>query len=397
MCATACPVDINTGTLVKDLRRQSHPAWSRAVARFMANNFGLLARGARLGLTAAKMAGPLSLAVARAVARTANLLTGGKTPALPEGIPIPDAAPPLPRTHRSDINPDNGGLLPGWNKASRALPRWVEPDAHGEPGNNRVVYFATCLTRTMGPIEGEPAEVGLAQAVVDVLEACGYEVVYPKGLPRLCCGQPFSSKGFPEAAAVAASATIRALHQATEGGKWPVVCDTSPCTGQFVASIEKSHHSPEIRELLSQIQILDLTQFLARRVIPLRNNWPRARRHAILHPTCTLQKLGAVPDMKLVASTFSEKSTVPIHSECCGFAGDRGFLHPELTSAATAAVGREVRSLCNGAAAEGLGAACYSTCRTCELGMTAATGHAYAGLIHLVREALAQRPDSHPQ
>jgi D-lactate dehydrogenase len=81
---------------------------------------------------------------------------------------------------------------------------------------------------------------------------------------------------------------------------------------------------------------------------------------------------------------------VPVHSECCGFAGDRGFLHPELTTSATTAVGREVAQTCESAVAVGLNPGCYSTCRTCELGMTAAVGRPYASIVHLVREALLE-------
>jgi len=73
---------------------------------------------------------------------------------------------------------------------------------------------------------------------------------------------------------------------------------------------------------------------------------------------------------------------MPPGSECCGFAGDRGFLVPEVTRAATAGEAREV------AAAAAPGAGYYSTCRTCELGMTRATGRTYASLVHLVLDAL---------
>jgi D-lactate dehydrogenase len=388
MCATACPVDINTGAMVKALREQSHPDWSRLVANVLARHFRWLANGARWGLALAHVAGPVSMGLARMGARVGNILSGGKAPALPQGIPVPYAAPRLPPVLHPRVPNGEGGRLPGWNAPEKALPPALIVDSDQESDARTVVYFATCLTRSMGPVEGEPSEVGVAQAVVEVLEACGYRVRYPEGISGLCCGQPFTSKGFPEAGAIAAERAIRALFEASEGGKYPVICDTSPCTGQFVIPSEGKHQDPTIKELLGRMEIWDLTQFLAQKVIPQRSDWPRAQRHAVLHPTCTLQKIGAAKDLRLVAETFAQRATVPIHSECCGFAGDRGFLHPELTGSATAAVGREVKHLCEEAAAAGLGAACYSTCRTCELGMTAATAHPYGNIIHLVREAL---------
>ena len=52
------------------------------------------------------------------------------------------------------------------------------------------------------------------------------------------------------------------------------------------------------------------------------------------------------------------------------------FLHPDQ-------VYEQVRE---GAAGPGVGY--YSTCRTCEIGMSRAVGRPYRSLVHLVREAL---------
>ena len=47
----------------------------------------------------------------------------------------------------------------------------------------------------------------------------------------LCCGMPFASKGYPEAARVAARRTFDALWSASDGGRLAVVTDASPCAG----------------------------------------------------------------------------------------------------------------------------------------------------------------------
>jgi D-lactate dehydrogenase len=103
----------------------------------------------------------------------------------------------------------------------------------------------------------------------------------------------------------------------------------------------------------------------------------------VLHPTCTLVKTGGLADLLRVARAHSEAVVVPPGAECCGFAGDRGFLVPELTASATAREAAEVREL-----ASGPGVGFYSTCRTCEIGMSRAAGRPYLSLVHLVREAL---------
>jgi D-lactate dehydrogenase len=82
-----------------------------------------------------------------------------------------------------------------------------------------------------------------------------------------------------------------------------------------------------------------------------------------------LQKLG---------EALAERAVTPIYATCCAFAGDRGFLHPELTHSATA---EEVQEL-NGQ--EYSRYICSN--RTCELGMSLATGKDYQSVIFLLEE-----------
>ena len=71
--------------------------------------------------------------------------------------------------------------------------------------------------------------------------------------------------------------------------------------------------------------------------------------------------------------------TVPADWGCCAFAGDRGMLHPELTASATS---REVTEV-----AEQHFDAYVSCNRTCEIGMTRATGHDCQHVLELVDQA----------
>ena len=66
--------------------------------------------------------------------------------------------------------------------------------------------------------------------------------------------------------------------------------------------------------------------------------------------------------------------------------GDRGFLVPELTASATAAEAAEVRELCE----REPNAACFSTCRTCEIGMTRAVGRPFRPILALVHETVTR-------
>jgi D-lactate dehydrogenase len=102
-----------------------------------------------------------------------------------------------------------------------------------------------------------------------------------------------------------------------------------------------------------------------------------------LHPTCSSTHLGTNDKMTAIAKAISPDVYVPINWGCCGFAGDRGLLHPELTESATAAEAAEINTRKFPAYA--------STNRTCEIGMTRATGHEYQHLIELLDQATQEQ------
>jgi D-lactate dehydrogenase len=218
---------------------------------------------------------------------------------------------------------------------------------------------------------------GTARATLDVLERAGFAVTHPHGLAGLCCGMPFASKSFPEAAEAAAARTAEALWEASDGGRRPVVTDASPCAGTLRDAV-----GARLRETGRTLALLDFPAFWAAhglgRGLPVRK-----QRRVVLHPTCTLMKMGGMADLLACARAHADEVVVPAHAECCGFGGDRGFLVPELTASAAAHEAEEVRAL-----TVDDGAPLYSTCRTCEIGMTRAVGRPYASLVHLVQETL---------
>jgi D-lactate dehydrogenase len=245
--------------------------------------------------------------------------------------------------------------------------------ANGE----RIVYFPSCLVRMMGSLPGE-AGPATPQAMVDVLHAAGFEVAYPAQVADLCCGMPFSSKAFPEAAARCASSSAEALWTASSDGRDIVVTDASPCAGTL-SELATAYLGQTGRA----VRIRDFATFWARDVLPRLDGRFRRPGRAVLHPTCTLVKRGGLPDLLAVARAHAEEVLIPPGAECCGFAGDRGFVVPELTRAATTREAAEVRAL-DGNGRTGL----YSTCRTCEIGMSRAVGHPYSSIVNLVREAM---------
>jgi len=358
MCSTSCPVHIDTGALMKETLVARHPPSARRWAERLAVRYRWVIRGARLGLGTARVV--RAMPGGGWIVDRATALLHAMAPTLLPRVP---AEMPLPRP---------AGRLPAL--ASGASPT---PSVVPGPGAGRIVYFPSCLVRMMGPLPGE-ARVSTPRAMVDVLQAAGYEVAYPEAIEDLCCGMPFASKAYPEAAARCGSQAAEALWTASAQGRDTVVTDASPCAGTL-SELALVH----LRQSGRALAIRDFSRFWAGDVLPRLGGRFRRPGRAVLHPTCTLVKMGGLADLLAVARAHAEEAIVPPGAECCGFAGDRGFVVPELTRAATRREASEVQAL-DGGPALGL----YSTCRTCEIGMSRAVGRPYASIVHLVREAL---------
>jgi D-lactate dehydrogenase len=338
MCATSCPVAIDTGAMVKDLRAARASRRARSVAGWAARHLDTVTAAARTGLRIARVlrALPLGPRVLDAVTAAAHRVAPRTVPRLRPEMALPRAA-------------------------ARARP--LPTDAPS------VVCFRPCLARVLGPLPGEPDATGLGA----LLDRAGFAAAEPEAPDALCCGMPFASKGHPEAARVAASRTFEALWRASDRGRLPVVTDASPCAGTLQEHARTERDRP--------LRVLDFPAFWAGQGLASR---PPSRRQpkAVLHPTCTLVKNGGLPDLLRVARACADEVVVPASAECCGFAGDKGFLLPELTASATRREAEEVR------AERAAGAGLYSTCRTCEIGMTRAVGAPYRSLVQLVADTL---------
>lgn len=357
MCQTACPVKIDTGALVKELRESRWSGWAHRAATRKAEHFGAVSAAARGALRAgAALQGlPLGASVLEAVSSLGHALAPTLVSRVAPGTPLPRPAERL-----RGVGPP---ALPGPRASAR-----------------EAVYFPSCLTRIVGAVPGEAA-VSPARALPDVLAWAGVAVRWPDDVEGLCCGMMFASKGLGEAARVSAARTAQALWRASEGGRLAVVTDASPCAGTLADAV-----AADLRERGRSLNMLDFPSYWAREVLPgLRTRAVRPGT-AIVHPTCTLLKTGGLPDLLAVARAHAEKVAVPRFAECCGFAGDRGFLVPELTASATAVEAAEIGRLL----AEDPGAGLYSTCRTCEIGMARAVGRPFLPLLALVQDAITR-------
>src|SRR3954447_16202627 len=218
-----------------------------------------------------------------------------------------------------------------------------------------------------GPTTGS----GVRDAFLALCDRAGVSVRVPEEIGALCCGTPWKSKGLTDGWAAMREQVLPVLRTATDDGALPVVVDAASCT-------------EGLQRLLAEegITIVDAVAFVDATVLP---RLPAARRlpSLVVHPTCSSTQLGINPALLRVAAAAAEEVVQPEDWSCCAFAGDRGLLHPELTASATYAEARAVR--------RHRATAYASVNRTCELGMTRATGHPYQHVLE-VRDEVTRPP-----
>jgi D-lactate dehydrogenase len=343
-CALACPLGIDTGKLVKELRSRQHSERAERTALRAARGWGKAERMARGGLR-----------MADAVSR----VTGD--------APVRGATRAVRAAVSSELVPEWGDAVPG--AAPARLP------ATGREGA-AAVYFPACINRIFGPPANGAKRRSLPEALVEVSARAGLPLWIPEDVAGRCCATPWTSKGYRRGAEHAANATVAALWRWSGEGSLPVVVDASSCTHGLVDSLVP-YLSAENAGRHGQLEIVDSIAWARERLLP-RLELKRRVGSAAIHPTCSTRHLGLARSLAAIAAELADEVFVPPTATCCGFAGDRGLLHPELTAAATRAEAAEVEA----AACE----AHLSSNRTCEIGLERATGERYESFVYLLEE-----------
>ena len=253
--------------------------------------------------------------------------------------------------------------IPAW---SPDLPSGGTPrDDHSSP-QPVALYFPSCTTAMFGPATSDG--MGARVAFETLCERAGIEMRTPEGIADLCCGTPWKSKGLSAGYDTMKSTVLPRIDQADPTGSVPLVCDASSCAEGL--RIMQGHGASRT--------VIDAVTFVHDVVLPLLPT-PRKLGRVAVHPTCSSTHLGSTDALLELARHLAHDVYVPPSWGCCAFAGDRGMLHPELSESATAIQAAEIVSA--GADAH------VSSNRTCELGMTRATGRPYRHVLELLEEA----------
>jgi D-lactate dehydrogenase len=356
-CMLACPLGIDTGKLVKEFRAAGHSEKAERRGVKVAQRYSAVERAARGGLRAGS-------ALARVVGdRPIEAITGA-----------------LRRVAGEDV-------VPGWSEAlpAAAPSRLAETTRDGAAA----IYMPACINRIFGlsrranggrlPDTGDnPPAAGLTvvEALVAASERAGMPVWIPDDVRGRCCGVPWSSKGYRDGHAEMTRMIAEAALRWTEDGGLPLILDASSCAHGL--SRETSEALPDdLRERWQAVEVLDTVAWAERLLPALEVSRPATR--AVIHPTCSTRHMNQVAPMRQVTEALADDVVVPLNATCCGMAGDRGLLRPELTASATKLEAEELA----GVEAD----AWVSANRTCEIGLEQATGEPYESVIQLLERA----------
>jgi len=341
-CAIPCPIGINTGALIREFRATETTPTADKVALRVAENWSTVEKVSRVSLSAA---------------HAFSALFGTKPLTALTGVA------------RAVANPDLIPSVPG------PMPRAARAPRSTEKNGAAAVYFPACINRMFGRDPDGPASPSLPEAFVTLSERAGKPLWIPPDVAGLCCSTPWKSKGYPKGHGFMAKSIAEAMLRWSDGGKIPIVVDAASCTlglSQDIAPLLDA----ETKTRYESLSIVDSIAW-CRDLLPKLTIRRKLGRIAV-HPTCSITHLQLAGTLKQIGAHLAEEVEVPIGTTCCGTAGDRGLLHPELVVSAT----REVKAVLDAHPAE----AYVSANRTCEMGLRHATGRPYESFVFLLEE-----------
>jgi D-lactate dehydrogenase len=332
LCSLRCPVGIETGTMVIGERGRRRSDADRSTAHWVGGHTGAVEAGMKFGLGVQSVSRNIvGDAVVDAVAGALHTLAPKK----------------VPRVSRA--------LRPGPG-APKAVP------ANPAAPLGQVVYFPSCATRMFGAPTRENGLLPTTEAMLELMRRAGFDPVVPEHLDGQCCGQPFTSKGFPEEAGRVGKPTRDGL-DALAGGKLMVVTDASTC-------------AKHLREHPGQSPVLDSAEFILREILP-RLTITRPVPALAVHHNCSAQRLKEQGAIEALAAAMAQKVVVLDAITCCGYAGDKGLYVPELNAHATRFGKAQIPTDCQ------IG---ISTVSTCATGLSERMGIPFVSIASLLEQ-----------
>lgn len=332
LCNLHCPVKADAGKLIKELRHESHKPSGERRAVWLAEHMDSVTGALRAMLKVLyAIRVVLGKRIFGAIARFMRRITCK--------------------------------ALPLWNEYMPNGADKIKPQA-AKGGELKVVYFPSCITRSMGTTYAYRKEQEVTRVTAAVLQAAGYDIIYPKDMNKLCCGMLFSSKGYVEAGKVASKALEMALLEASEGGKIPVLCDMTPCLYTMKSNMSET-----------ALQLYEPAEFIDRFVLD-KLKLEKVDEKVAVFAVCSSKKMSVDPHLVAVAGACAREVAV-MDTNCCGFAGDRGFFFPQLNEHGLRNLKKQTEGCDSG----------YAVSRTCEIGLSRNSGIVFKSIVYLVARA----------
>ena len=352
LCSTSCPMKINTGELTHLIRQMDmlDNKLGYRVGEFAANHLAGIKSGLRVVLDVAHAAHiTLGPTLMTHVCQKMNKL----------GMPLWTTA--MPKKKRQPKPSDLTQFI-----IEKSIPQKEEGRVAvtQQQTGLKVVYFPSCINQTMGQSKQGGKIHDLVDEVIQLMAKAGYEVIFPEGMEKMCCGQIWESKGMLDIADRKSAELEEALWKASEQGRYPVLCAQSPCLHRM-------------KKVMKRMKLYEPAEFIMEYLVP-RLDFHPIDRHVALHLTCSTREMGVDKDMIALARLCSNHVFLPEGVGCCGFAGDRGFTFPEMNRYALRKLRPQIE--------ENHIEVGYSNSRTCEIGLETNTGIPYMSIVYLVNE-----------
>lgn len=320
MCATRCPIGINTGEMIKALKVANRQPDIANFAQSHINGLSKVARG--------------MINVSHAIGSQNSAKLSNKMHSIFKGIPI------LPVSLPKAVNP---------------ITKYMNDDA-----KQSVVYFVSCVNRTFA--EGTKDHVSVADHTLSLFKKSGFHAIFPENYTSLCCGQPFESTKELLANEKSVNRVNDALLKASQNGEYPVYIDNAPCALKLFEAQDQGL-------LDSRIKLYDAATFLVEKVLPALTIVNK-REHLSLHIPCSATKMKAVPALTKLAEACTDDLSFT-NIACCGYAGNKGMLVPELNANGLRLLKKNIPESCDHG---------VSMSRTCQIGLTEHSGIEYQSI-----------------
>lgn len=335
VCSLACPVDINTGSMIKEIRKNKKTVFRFFVLPLVFRHYNLFLKFAKWQLRWMEFVKKIVFFSKKSFWNF-----------------IPNAAKAVLKNRYFYHFKDRKTSQNFW-KAK--LSKEEQPV---------IVYMPSCLSHLMQPVSFSEINFNpksLSDCFSSLLLKSGLEqrtVVLP---PSACCGLTFSTKGRSDLAEMKKREVLDFVKQGKRK-EMVLVGDLSSCSVEWKKFFAEHKYS-----------FCDMPEFLLKTIVEKIEIKKLNFRAALFH-TCATSHMKGQQDLEDLARLCVEDVEVVDGIACCGFAGDKGFLYPQLNASALQELPEKVRD-CRFGIANNL---------TCEIGLTKHSGIPFLSILALL-------------